>query len=140
MKKGPWTMDYGLWTKNLARVLFFLFLVYGPWSMVCSPAFAQTPSLNLPALPTQPLTVVFKNITQHNLFQSALNALKKSKRVEQFVMVRAERGFVEYHGRYFGENDLLLQVLQTQTEGKLNFELKPKSDDGLEILITPQGT
>ncbi|OGQ45452.1 MAG: hypothetical protein A3H42_02000 [Deltaproteobacteria bacterium RIFCSPLOWO2_02_FULL_46_8] len=99
-------------------------------------SFAQTPSLNLPDLPTQPLTVVFKNVTQHNLFQSALNALKKSKRVEHLVMVRAERGFIEYHGRYFGESDLLLQVLQSGTEGRLNFELKPKSDGGLEILIT----
>ena len=37
---GPWTMDYGLWTKRLKRILF---LVLGPWSLVlpCGPAWAQ---------------------------------------------------------------------------------------------------
>lgn len=117
--------------KNLFAVIIMLIAIT---------SFAQPPSLNLPALPTQPLTVVFKNVTQHNLFQSALDAFKKSKRVEQFVMFRAERSFIEYHGRYFGENDSLLQSLQGETGGKLNFELKPKSDGGLEILVTPQGT
>ena len=107
-------------------------------AMTTAVVFAQGPSLNLPSPPTQPLTVVFKNVTQHDLFQTVIQTLKKSKRVDDLVMFRAERNFIEYHGSYFGDNDALLQTLQNASAGKLNFELKPKSGGGLEILVTPQ--
>ena len=100
--------------------------------------FAQTPSLNLPPPPTQPLSVVFKNITKQDQFRLVLQALKKSKRVEQLVMARAERGFIEYKGRFFGEPDSLQQELQYSIEGKVNIEFKPKSDASLEILVTSE--
>ena len=117
-----------------------LFLVLGLWSMVPSPSLAQSPSLNLPPVPTQSLTVVFKNVVHQDQVRLVLESLKSSKRTEVFVMKRAQRGMIEYGGRYFGEANSLLDLLQQSVQDKLKLESKQKSDGDLEITVTPQSS
>ncbi|MDO8528169.1 MAG: hypothetical protein Q7T03_10865 [Deltaproteobacteria bacterium] len=111
---------------------FFLLVL-----LVCSPVFAESPSIALPDVPTLPLTVVFKNITRQDQFQLVVQTLKQSKRVDPFVMKRAQRGLIEYEGRFFGESSTLMDALQQAVQEKFKVESKPKGD-GLEILVTPQ--
>ena len=100
-------------------------------------AYAQAPSLNLPPPPMQPLIILFKNITRQDQFRLVADAVKASKRVDDFMMKRAQRGLIEYDGRFFGEASQLMNELQQATAGKLKLESKTKPDGGLEIIITP---
>lgn len=124
----------GLWS-----IVLGLFLVLCPWSMVHGPVFAQAPSLNLPPVPSQPLTVIFKNVTRNDLFHVFTDALKQSKRVENFVMVKAQRGFIEYKGNLVGDGESLMEILKEAVGDKLTLEMKPKAA-GLELIVTAQGS
>lgn len=135
---GLWTMDRGPKTKSKKWILSIVFRVLGPLSLVLGPAFAQSPSLNLPPPPSQPLTVIVKNVTRNDLFRVFTDALKQSKRVENFVMVKGQRGFIEYKGDFFGDSESFLAVLKEAVGEKLMLEMKPKAA-GLELLVTAQG-
>jgi len=134
---GPRTIDNGPRTRKIIGLLFFLFLVHGPWSVVPSPARAQAPSLNLPPVPSETVVVIFKNVTRNDLFRVFTDALKQSKRVENFVMAKAQRGFIEYKGDFFGDSESFLTVMKEAVGDKLNIEMKPKAA-GIELLVTSQ--
>ncbi|MDP2600649.1 MAG: hypothetical protein Q8P84_07975 [Deltaproteobacteria bacterium] len=91
----------------------------------------------MPPPPSQPLTVIFKNVTRNDLFRVFTDALKQSKRVENFVMVKAQRGFMEYKGELVGDGEPLMEILKEAVGDKLKLESKPKPDGGLEIIVTP---
>ena len=115
----------------------FWFCVFS-FTLLVSSVVAQAPSLNLPEMPKQNLTVIFKDITKHDQFNLVIQALKQSKRVDPFVMTRAHRGYIEYEGKFFGESESLLETIQMSAEGGLKIDSKPKGKDGLEIVITAE--
>ena len=100
-------------------------------------SYAQGPSLNLPPTPSQPVTIIFKEVTHRDLFQLAFQTIKESKRTENLVMARAQRGYIEYKGDFFGDAASFLEMLHQAVAEKLKVEMKQKGG-GLEILVTPQ--
>lgn len=107
----------------MKKILFLLLL--------SNLAFAQAPVLE-----SKPLTVIFKDVTQHDLLKLTVETLKKSQQVEPLVMRRAQRGFVEYEGLYSGDQEALLGVLNSAVGDKLSVQAHPAPSEGLEILVT----
>lgn len=105
----------------MKKIIFLLLL--------SSLAFAQTQE-------SKPLTVIFKDVTQHDLLKLTVETLKTSKQVEPLVMRRAQRGFVEYEGLYSGDQEALLGVLNSAVGDKLSVQARPVASEGLEILVT----
>lgn len=102
-----------------------------------SVAFAQVPSSGDPmVLPDKELSVIFKDVTQHQIFEEVRGALWKSKVVRPFVMTKAQRGYIEFSGKYSGDKEALLKILHASVGGKLNIQAKSKEADALEVLIT----
>lgn len=102
-----------------------------------SVALAQLPSTSDPiVLPDKELSVILKDITQHEIFEEVRKALWKSKVVRPFAMTKAQRGYIEFSGKYSGDKEALLKILHDSVGGKLNIQAKSKEADALEILIT----
>ncbi|OGQ05711.1 MAG: hypothetical protein A3F82_05095 [Deltaproteobacteria bacterium RIFCSPLOWO2_12_FULL_44_12] len=122
------------------RATHHFFTVFMVLITTAGVAFAQAPSLNLPEMPKQSLTVIFKDITKHDQFKMVMQAIKQSKRVSPFVMKRAQRGYIEYEGKFFGESESFLEMINQAVLGKLRIDSKPKGGEGLEITVTSQGS
>lgn len=108
MRREQWTV-----------ILFLLLLVPGP-------VFAQEPA--------KQLTVIFKDVTQHDSVSLVTFTLKQTKRVNPFVMKKAQRGFIEYEGRYVGPEGELVEMLNIAIKDKLQMETK-NLENGLEITL-----
>lgn len=100
---------------------------------------AESPSLNLPAVPTLPITVIFKDVTRNDLFRLVIGAIQQSKRVDNFVMARAQRGYIEYKGELVGDNESFLAIVQQAVGDKLKVEIKSKSSN-VELIVAPQSS
>lgn len=126
----PRTTDHGPRTfKKGMNIWLSLLLVHGLWSLVPGPLFSQEAS--------QPLKVIFKDVTRQELFQLVNLTLKQSQKVNPFVMTRAQPGYFEYEGRFFGEQQELVDLLTQSVGEKLKIEARPT---GLrfEITLSPQ--
>lgn len=118
------------------RSLVLAILVLLSWAV-----WAQTlpPNLGPSEIPSKPLTVIFKDITRHELFRLVEQGLRQNQLVKPFVMRRAQRGLVEYEGLYAGEKGVLLDALGQTVAGRVAIQSRSKGEQGLEITITPGG-
>lgn len=105
--------------------------------MVHGPLLAQVPPLNLPPPPTQSFYVVLIGITDPSQFKLVREAVSTIPGVERLTLRRAQRGFLEMMGLYFGQWDELESQVEAKLGSAFRIEKKKRSGQEPEINIYP---
>lgn len=82
------------------------------------------------------LTITFKDIVKYDQFQLVNITLQQLRRVEPFVMIRAQRGQIVYEGEYIGDAESLIDSLRQSVGQQLKVDWK-QTEERLEIVVTP---